>query len=137
MNFLNFFWSYLRKNKIIFLVSEFSNDLILFKAYINMPYKKNRNFNQRKTYPNFKNITRETEKNPIFVYSGRYAGKKLKFACKVFLEKVSLSTTFDFAVEKKREIFFWAFSIILRKFFVAQSKKWLFPRWTSHNFHIW
>ena len=41
------------------------------------------------------------EKNTIYVYTRlRYADKKLKFACKIFLENVSSNTKFDLRWKK-------------------------------------
>ena len=58
------------------------NDQTLIKAYINMPYKRNRIFGVfEKIYPE------KQKKKPIFVYPGLgYAHKNLNLACKIFLE---------------------------------------------------
>ena len=48
-----------------------------------MPYKK------KEFLACLKNLSRETEKTPIFVHRGlRYADKRLKFACNFFFWKM-------------------------------------------------
>ena len=68
----------------------------MIKAYINMPYKK---MGVLSVFE--KKLSRETEKNPNFVYAGqRYAHQKL-MNC---LENVCLRSKFNLRLKKKGKI---------------------------------
>ena len=70
-------------------------------AYINMPYKKIGVFSQFE-----KKLSRETEKNPNFVYPGlRYTEKtKQNLHAKFFLESICFSKKFDLRLKKKQKV---------------------------------
>ena len=56
-------------------------------------------------------------KNPILVYPGlRYTDKKLKFACKVFLKNVCLSTKINLRLKKTQKKIWGNFKNTLKNF---------------------
>ena len=139
LNFALFTIDITKETNFYFLAKFFNYDYFKFlnfpiyqtliKAYINTPFKRNRNFHrfwkkklgEKKIKANF--IASRTTLWP----------QNIKFCMqKKFSKNVCLRTKFDLPLKKKQKKFWAKFSQLLEKFFVSPSKKC-----PSYNFHIW